>query len=356
MFRKPLTKEETKKAIDRNYPPAAPLVFHKWWGEGLWDKYGNALNEISKDIPDDIFIVGFHGPGGYSSSNSNPSYRFGYRDDYHLLARSGGHDSSNIIPTWDDLNKFAADFPDPYEPGTFDGTKSAIENADKAGDKRYRMGHWWGVFHEKFWGIRGMESLMVDYHEHMDELKVLGRLMLDFHKGVVDRFAELKVDGIFTSDDLGHQTSSMMSPKTFHEFYYPLYKELCDHVHSYGMHFWLHSCGDNTPLMDDLIAAGVDVFHPVQRFTMDERATAKKYGDKISFLAGADVQYLLPESTEEECRKGVREWIDMFYRPEGGLLLAAGNGILPDTPLENIRAMLEEVTIYGTEIYKDNVK
>jgi len=37
-------------------------------------------------------------------------------------------------------------------------------------------------------------------------------------------------------------------------------------------------------------------------------------------------------------------------------LLAAGNGILPDTPLENIRAMLEEVTIYGTEIYKDNVK
>jgi uroporphyrinogen-III decarboxylase len=108
--------------------------------------------------------------------------------------------------------------------------------------------------------------------------------------------------------------------------------------------------------MDDLISAGVDVFHPVQRFTMDERATAKKYGDKISFLAGADVQYLLPESTEEECRKGVREWIDMFYRPEGGLLLAAGNGILPDTPLENIRIMLEEVTLYGTEIYKGNVK
>jgi uroporphyrinogen decarboxylase len=148
----------------------------------------------------------------------------------------------------------------------------------------------------------------------------------------------------------------MMSPKTFHEFYYPLYKELCEHVHSYGMHFWLHSCGDNTPLMDDLIAAGVDIFHPVQRFTMDERATSLKYGDKISFLAGADVQILLPETTEAECRAGVREWIDMFYRPDGGLLLAAGNGILPDTPLENIRAMLEEVTLYGTEIYKDNVK
>jgi len=51
-------------------------------------------------------------------------------------------------------------------------------------------------------------------------------------------------------------------------------------------------------------------------------------------------------------RQGVRKWIDAFYRPEGGLLLAAGNGILPDTPLENIRAMLEEVTVYGTEVYQ----
>lgn len=351
MYRGPLTKEETIRAVERKYPPAVPLVFHKWWGEGLWDKYGKALNEISQPFPDDILVIGFNPPGGYQSSNNNPSYRFGYRDDYHLLA-SRGHDSSSILPDWSELDKFAADFPDPNEPGTFDGTKNAIDHADKSGDKRYRLGHWWGVFHEKFWGIRGMQNLMLDYHLHKDELKELGRLMLNFHKVIVDRFAELKVDGIFTSDDLGHQTSSMMSPATFHDLYFPLYSELVSHVHSYGMHFWLHTCGDNTPLMDDLVAAGVDVIHPIQRFAMDEYKISRKYGDKISFLAGIDVQYLLPESSEDGVRKGIREWIDAFYRPEGGLLLAAGNGILPDTPLENIRAMLEEITVYGTEIYK----
>ena len=351
MYRAPLTKDEVKKAIDREYPPAAPLVFHKWWGEGLVAKYGDALNEISRPFPDDIFIVGFQQPGGYQSSTQNPSYRFGYRDDYHLLG-SRGHDSSMILPDWSEFHQFAANFPDPDEPGTFDGAKRALEHAEASGDKRYRMGHWWGVYHEKFWGIRGMQNLMLDYHLNMDGLKELGRLMLNFHKVAVDRFAELGVDGIFTSDDLGHQTSSMMSPKTFKELYKPLYAELISHVHSYGMHFWLHTCGDNTPLMDDLVEAGVDVIHPIQKYAMDEYKISREYGDKISFLAGIDVQYLLPEGTEEEVRRGVRKWIDAFYRPEGGLLLAAGNGILPDTPLENIRAMLEEITVYGTEIYR----
>ena len=33
-----------------------------------------------------------------------------------------------------------------------------------------------------------------------------------------------------------------------------------------------------------------------------------------------------------------------IYTPKGGLLLAEGNGIMHDTPLENIDAMLDAVT------------
>jgi hypothetical protein len=41
----------------------------------------------------------------------------------------------------------------------------------------------------------------------------------------------------------------------------------------------------------------------------------------------------------------VRERICTFNRPEGGLILAAGNAILPDTPLENLYA-------YGDALYE----
>jgi uroporphyrinogen-III decarboxylase len=47
-------------------------------------------------------------------------------------------------------------------------------------------------------------------------------------------------------------------------------------------------------------------------------------------------------------REEVRFLIDAFDRPEGGMCLAAGNGILPGTPFENIEAFLDEAIRYGT--------
>jgi uroporphyrinogen decarboxylase len=80
---------------------------------------------------------------------------------------------------------------------------------------------------------------------------------------------------------------------------------------------------------------------------MDEASVALDYGDKMSFLAGIDVQHVLQEKDPQGVRQEVRFLIDTFDRQEGGLCLAAGNGILPGTPLENIEAFLEEALVYG---------
>ena len=114
-----------------------------------------------------------------------------------------------------------------------------------------------------------------------------------------------------------------------------------------GVHWWLHSCGNNTPLMDDLIEAGVTVFHPVQKHTMEEGAIARRVGGRITFLAGIDVQHTLQEKDPSGVREEVRFLIDTFDRPEGGMCIAAGNGIVSGTPFENIEAFLQEALEYG---------
>ena len=342
LVRNLLPREDVIKAIERTGGKNIPLVFHKWWGVGLEDKYEPKLSEMASKYPDDIFAVFYTAPGNDKSTLPNPAYRWGYKDDYSDVARHSIGEMYELLPDWAEFDLLLADFPDPNEPGNFDSVIPALPDA---GD-RYKLGCWWMLFHERFWTIRGMENLMLDYYDNMDHLKVLGQRFLEYYKVIVDRFAELGFDGIFTSDDLGHQSGPLMSPATFKELYLPLYQEFISYVHSKGMHVFLHSCGDNTELMDYLVEAGLDVLHPIQTGCMDEAYIASKYGDKMSFLVGVDVQHLLPEGSVDEVRAGIRGLIDTFYRSEGGLLLAAGNGIMPDTPLENIEAMLEEISLY----------
>lgn len=338
-IRRRLTRQEVCDAIERKGCPGVPAYMHKFWGVGLEDKYGQALQELADQYPDDICDVFYMEPGYHESPNDNPEYRFGFKDYTKDAERHGIAETVVLLEDWEELDTFLAHFPDPWEPGNFD---LVMEAAAKA-DGRYKLGCFWRLFHERFWFIRGMENLMYDYYDAMDELKLLGNRLVEFYKVIIDRFADAGFDGIFTSDDLGTQHSSMMSPAIFEELYLPLYKEVIDYVHKKGMHFWLHSCGNNTPLMEMLIEAGVDVFHPVQKGCMDAQETMDRFGDRITFLAGIDVQKLIPGGTPEEIREEIR-WMKKTFNPGGrGMLIGMGNGILTDSPLENIEAALDAI-------------
>jgi len=106
----------------------------------------------------------------------------------------------------------------------------------------------------------------------------------------------------------------------------------------------------STEIMGDLVETGVSIFHPVQKGTMNEIEITKKYGDKLSFLVGFDVQHIIQEANEQGVRQEVRYLIDTFSRPEGGMCLAAGNGIIAGTPIENIEAFLNEAVNYGSDL------
>lgn len=339
-MRNPLTKQQVKMAVERTGCEGIPIMMAKWWGDGLRDEYGAQLDRLEQAFPEDVAMLWYQEPGYDKSPNQNPHYRFGYRDDYDQFERHSIGQSIVMLPSFDELDQFLADFPDPNEPGTFD---LVAQQRKAAGDDRYIIGSFWRLFHERLWAIRGMENLMMDYYDNMDGLKAIGRKLLEFYKVIVDRFAALGCDAIFTSDDLGHQTGPMMSPATFHELYFPLYKEFAAYVHQRGMQLFLHSCGDNTLLMDDLIQAGLDVFHPVQKGCMDMQATAGRFGGQISFLVGMDVQHTLVEGTPQEVRQEIRQMKATFGSKNGGLLMAMGNGIMPGTPLENIEAALDEM-------------
>lgn len=342
--REPLSREEFIVAVERrgsvDRPARVPVIMAQWWGVGTREKYGACLDRLAATYPEDALVAWHIAPGEDLSTTANPAYRWGYRDYTGAVRHSIGR-SAVLLPDWGELDRLLADFPDPDEPGVFDAVATRLTPEDN----RYRLGGFWRLFHERFWSIRGMENLMYDYADYPGELRELGEHLLAYYQKILDRYAALGFDGILVSDDLGHQRGPMMSPDTFSSLYLPLYEAFVRHAHAVGLHVFLHSCGDNAKLMDFLVAAGIDVFHPVQKGCMDMQDTSSRYGDKLSFLVGMDVQHILPEGTPGEVREEVRRLKAVFARPEGGCLLAAGNGILPDTPIENLEAFLSEAAL-----------
>ena len=79
--------------------------------------------------------------------------------------------------------------------------------------------------------------------------------------------------------------------------------------------------------------------------SLPDLATA--YGRDMTFHVGIDIQYLLPAGTPEEVVAGTKRIIDICDRAEGGCMLAASNGIMPETPLANIEAFFHTALTYG---------
>jgi uroporphyrinogen decarboxylase len=328
-----LPRAEVQKAVERKGPSRVPIVLGKWWGEGLNERYGDRLQAFSR-YPDDVMHLWL---------DPVPFYRMGLSWE---LPQGGAHDDRPILDDWAKLDEFIEKLPDPE---TDPQVEWIVEAANAARDDgRYVLLSWWQLFFERPWAIRGMMNIMLDYNTAPDRVKRLHEALLEQYCGYIRRVGRLcQPDGFFTSDDLGHQTGPMIGPKTFREFMVPYYARLAEALREFGMCFWLHSCGDNTLLMEDLIEVGVDVLHPIQKHCMDERAIAKEFADRITFLAGIDVQHTLQEKDPEGVRREVRFLIDTFDGPDGGMCIAAGNGITPDTPLENIEAFLDEALRYG---------
>jgi len=335
-----LPRDEVVKAVERRCPCRIPLVMAKWWGEGLHDQYGDRLKEFDR-YPSDVAHIGI------------PKFDVGAMGLSWELPSHGAADSRVVIDDWAKLDEFIEKLPDP-------AADEAWEAIGRAGDKaraedRYILTGWWGLFFESIWGLRGMENLLMDYYLNPEQVHRLQGAVCDLYCRSIRKAAEvLKPDGFMSSDDLGHQTQPMMRAETFDEMIKPYYTRVGSELRQLGIHFWLHSCGNNTDLLPALIEAGVQMFHPVQKHTMDEAAIAREYGERLGFWSGFDVQHMLREGTPDQVRAEVRHLIDTFDRPEGGMVMAAGNGIVAGTPFENIDAFLDESLRYG-EIHRQQV-
>ncbi len=328
-----LTREEVIHVIEgKGKAERVPLLYDFWIYSNVFGEDEKMLRQWLSQYPCDAAQVPVYMPEVDVRPKEDPSYC--WAPPGVDLRKDGGLDARCLIEDWEDTEAFYRNFPDPESP-------AAIRERVKK-DGRYLVGRWWFCLFERLWMLRGMENALTDFYLYPEEVHKLFTKLTDFYMRVMERAKEeLDVDGFFVSDDIGTQTAPFFSLDIFREFFKPYYKKLIDKAHEIGTHFWLHSCGNIEAFLPELIEIGLDVIHPIQKNTMDEKVIAEKYGDKICILAGIDVQYLFAFGTPQEVEQEVNYLIQTYERPEGRFMLTMGNGSTPDWKVENLDAMYQ---------------
>jgi hypothetical protein len=344
MKRRELTRQEIISVIEgKGAATRVPNLVQLWVHPISFGDRQPAVEALLAKYPQDAQRFRFKFPQVFDAPEDDPEYRW-VNFDNPRAGEVRGMDEIVAIEDWDrQLDGVIENFPDPEYSGIFS------ENPPP--DGRYRLGQGFLFLFERFWTLRGMTNALTDFYEYPDEVHRLFDKITSFYCRVLERAkAECAIDGFFTSDDLGTQASTFFSPDLFDEFIAPYYKRVIDKCHELGIHFWLHTCGNVEALIPRFIGLGIDVLHPIQKYTMDEKKIAQKFGDQICIWAGFDVQQIIPWGSPEEVRREVRFMIDTYYRPEGRLMMTAGNGINQDCSLESLEALLDEVTVYGEKV------
>jgi len=228
-------------------------------------------------------------------------------------------------------------FPDPEEVVELENIPAFIE---KIKDK-FIMGAIGFSLYERAWILRGIEPILLDFLEAPSFVEELFERITEFNLSITKRLCRFPIDAFHFGDDWGQQNGLIIDPELWRRFFKKHLKKMYDAVHNAGLPVSIHSCGDITEIIPDLIEIGVNMISPLQAEALDFKHLKKEYGKDLSFWGGISTQRTLPKGSPLEVRTEIREKIKILAK-EGGYILAPSHELQGDIPLENMLAFIEE--------------
>ena len=201
--------------------------------------------------------------------------------------------------------------------------------------------------------LRSIDDFFIDMMVNKDLAHHLINQIVDVEIAFWDMFLDAAgdyVDIVQKVADLGTQTGLFISKELFREFIKPAEARVFDFIKKKAPHIklWFHSCGAVSEIIDDFLDWGIDILNPIQPLAtgMDSAELKKRFGDRVCFHGGIDLQRAMPGSVDD-----VKREVETRIRalaPGGGYILAPANHIQNDTPPENVITLYEYAKEFGT--------
>ena len=262
-------------------------------------------------------------------------------EDTAELQRQGGRnymeESKGPITNWEEFEAYP--WPNPQAAST-----RALEwyEANLPEDMCVIGSGGFAHFAEYLTWLMGYETLCYALYDQRDLVAAISERLVEMFRVAIQRllaFERVKI--IWGSDDMGFRSGTLISPRDLREFVLPGHKLMAHMSHQAGRPYLLHSCGNLSAIMEDLIQdVGIDAQHSFEDTIVSIIEFKRQYGDRVAALGGIDVDFLC-RAGEEQVRQRVRETLQACM-PGGGYCLGSGNSVANYIPLHNYLAMLDE--------------
>ena len=225
---------------------------------------------------------------------------------------------------------------DPYDPERTSGLRKEVEGLSVGTEYALVADIMCRGPFEQAVKLRGYEQFLVDLSSDARfTTTLLERItdtilgLWDVYLAAVGDFAQVVCQG----DDVGMQTSLIISPKMYRQYIKPCHKRIYDFIHSKTKaKIFMHSCGSIFDIIPDLIEIGVDILNPIQRDAakMDITPLKAQFGKDICFWGGGiDVNKTLLNASLDTIEDEVQKSIDILGKG-GGYVFALTHNIQPN--------------------------
>jgi len=229
--------------------------------------------------------------------------------------------------------------PEPDRPDNLDDMLRDLQ-ANANGEHLVVPSGYLGIY-ERAYCLMGFEEFMIESITDPESVAILMDKITDYKVAVARRKVAAGFKVGHHGDDLGCQVGTLVSPTQFHNLIKPRIARFFKVFKDAGVPMMMHSCGDVTPFLADLMEIGLDMIEPVQP-CMGLKRIKKMFGDRLSFWGGIDTQEILPHGTPDAVAAETRRVISILGKG-GRYIIAPSQEVMVDVPAANIAAMLATI-------------
>ena len=272
---------------------------------------------LPKPYPSDIVWIFPKSKDIKTEKRNGGTYRLSeWGSWWHVISDENmGEGIEPPIKEWKDYDDYK--FPDVNEDSRYEHVEGIINSSSD----KYIMGVLSASLFPNYWEARGLENFFMDLYLDTDKMENFLDRLVEIQMESVDRWSQYPIDGIVVGfDDWGLQDSLMIDPELWRKYFKPRYEKVWSYIHEKDLDVILHSCGEITSILNDMIDIGLNVINMDQQENMGIERLAKEFGGRICFWNPTDIQTILLNGTPKEIEEYTNNMMKTLGNYKGGFI------------------------------------